>query len=164
MKGESLLVMFKKQSFVHRKSIFYESHIYRLQRSWAKVMFLQASVILSTGEGCASVHAGIPPPSRHPPPGADTPREQTPPWSRHPLGADTLPGADTPPEQTPPWSRHPPRSRHPWEQTPPLEPPPPPREQKPHPEQTPPTPRKQTQAYGQRAAGTHPTGMHSCFS
>ena len=26
----------------------------------------------------------------------------------------------------------------------------------------PPSPTKQTQAYGQRAAGTHPTGMHSC--
>ena len=23
---------------------------------------------------------------------------------------------------------------------------------------------KQTQEYGQRAAGTHPTGMHSCYS
>ena len=31
-----------------------------------------------------------------------------------------------------------------------------------HPEQTPP-PGKQTPAYGQRAAGTHPTGMHSCL-
>ena len=71
--------------------------------------------------------------------GADTPKEQTPPGSRHPekqtlLGTDTPPeqtplGADppeqtpprsrhTPPEQTPPWSR-PPRSRHPPEQTPP---------------------------------------------
>ena len=27
---------------------------------------------------------------------------------------------------------------------------------------TPPPPRKQTPAYGLRAAGTHPTGMHSC--
>ena len=49
---------------------------YRAQRSWAKVMFLQASVILSTGWGgvSASVHAGIPPRSKHPtlpPPGAD---------------------------------------------------------------------------------------------
>ena len=41
-----------------------------------------------------------------------------------------------------PWSRHPP-------DTPP--------------EPTPsPTPRKQTTAYGQRAASTHPTGVHSC--
>ena len=27
----------------------------------------------------------------------------------------------------------------------------------------PPPPGKQTPAYRQRAAGTHPTGMHSCF-
>ena len=95
--------------------------------------------------------------SRHPP-------EQTPPWSRHP------PGADTPPEQTPlgadtPRSRHPseqtpPRSRLPWEQTPPQEQTPPlgadtPRSRHP--------PGKQTPAYGQWAAGTHPTGMHSCL-
>ena len=47
--------------------------------------------------------------------------------------------ADTPPEQTPPdQADYPP------------------------PEQTPP-PGKQTQANGLRAAGTHPTGMHSCL-
>ena len=28
---------------------------------------------------------------------------------------------------------------------------------------TPPPPQKQSQAYGQRAAGAHPTGMHSCY-
>ena len=67
-----------------------------------------------------------------------------PPRSRPPLGADT------PQEQTPPWSRHPPP-----EQTPP-------RSRHIPPEQTPPL-RKQTPAYGQRAAGTHPTGMHSCL-
>ena len=27
----------------------------------------------------------------------------------------------------------------------------------------PPSPRKQSLAYGQRATGTHPTGMHSCY-
>ena len=70
------------------------------------------------------------------PPNPPSP-EQTPP-----------PGADTPPsrppslrEQTPPPSRQP-------EQTPR--------------EQTPPPPREQTPAYDLRAAGTHPTGMHSC--
>ena len=52
-------------------------------------------------------HTSPAPGSRHLPPGADTPREQT-----TPLGADTLP------EQTAPQSRHPPgadtpRSRHP---------------------------------------------------
>ena len=45
----------------------------------------------------------------------------------------------------PPRSRHPPsRSRQPPGSRPP--------------------PGKQTPAYGQRAAGTHPTGMHSCFN
>ena len=48
------------------------------------------------------------------------------------------PRADTPPDQTPPGADTP-RTRHP------------------------PTPSKQTAAYGQRAAGTHPTGMHSCI-
>ena len=51
---------------------------YRPQRSWAKVMFLQASVILSTGEGCLpQCMLGCPPPSEQtphppPPPGADS--------------------------------------------------------------------------------------------
>ena len=67
------------------------------QRSWSKVMFLQASVILSTGGICLSACWDTPPP----------------------LGPDTPPRPDTP--------------------------------------------RKQTPAYGQRAAGTHPTGMHSCL-
>ena len=91
-------------------------NIYRPQRSWAKVMFLQASVILLMGGGCLpQCMLGYPhlPWSRHPP--ADTPHqsrhtplEQTPPWSRHPP-----PGADTP--QSRPF-----RSRHtpPWEYTP----------------------------------------------
>ena len=75
-------------------------HFYRPQRSWCKVMFLQASVILFTG--------GI---TWHP-------LEQTPPESRHPQGADIHPRADTPqsrhpPEQTPPRTgTPPPRSRH----------------------------------------------------
>ena len=48
-----------------------------------------------------------------PPPGADSPQEQTPPRSRHP------------PRSRPPKSRHPseadpPRSKHPREETPPL--------------------------------------------
>ena len=82
----------------------------------AKVIFLHVCVILSTGGGSASVHAGIPPP-----------------WSRPNPQSRHLPEQTPRREQTPPWSR----------------PPPPP-------------PRKQTPAYGQRAAGTHPTGMHSC--
>ena len=49
----------------------------------------------------------------------------------------------TPQEQTPPWEGAPPQKEAPPQ------------------EQTPPG--KQTLAYGQRAAGTHPTGMHSCL-
>ena len=69
-------------------------YYYRLQRSWAKVMFLQASVILSTGGGvCLSACWDARPP-----------QEQTPPQTRHP------------PNQTPLWTRHP------REQTPPFPP------------------------------------------
>ena len=92
---------------------------YRPQRSWAKVMFLQASVILSTGGCLPQCMLGYTPPwSRHPssrsrhPPGADPP------------GADTHPpGADTPQSRHPlrssPLEQTPPPSRPPWEQTPP---------------------------------------------
>ena len=103
----------------------------------AKVIFLHLSVILFTGGGMSEAE---------PPLGADT----TPP-SRHSPRADP-PGAD--PQVRHPQVRHPPEQTPPWEQTPPLH-------------QTPPgadpPPRKQTPAYGQRAAGTHSTGMHSCF-
>ena len=61
----------------------------------------------------------------------------------------------TPQEQTP-GSRHPP----PAADTP-LGPDPP-QDQTPRSRHHPP-PGKQTAAYGQRAAGTHPTGMHSCL-
>ena len=123
------------------------------------------------------------PRSRHPleqtPPGACTPRsrhppEQTPPGSRHPprsrhlsQGADP-PGADTHPcKQTPPGSRHPreqtPQSRH----TPGSRHPPPP-EQTPHTpwsRHPPPAdpPWKADSSIRSWPAGTHPTGMHSCF-
>ena len=77
----------------------------RPQRSWAKVMFLQASVILSTGGGgvCLSACWDTTPWSRPPLPGEQTPPlEQTPPRSRPPQSRQP-PGADTPPrEQTPP--------------------------------------------------------------
>ena len=82
---------------------------YRPQRSWGKVMFLQASVILLMGGGggvSAPVHAGIHPLSRHPPeqtcplpPQADTPPEQT-----CPPRADTLP--------LPPSRHNPPGTRY----------------------------------------------------
>ena len=78
----------------HYKCIL--KYFYRPQRSWGKVMFLQASVILLTGG------------SRHPP-GTDTLPEQTP-----------LPRADTPPRPDPP------EQTPPLEQTPPGPDPPPP--------------------------------------
>ena len=105
---------FSYMNFVHE--LVHELFYYRPQRSWAKVMFLQASVILSTGECLPQCMLGYHPPgSGHPlgadtPPGANTPRDQTSPGGRHPPpGADTppgtrhpLPGADTPPGTTPP--------------------------------------------------------------
>ena len=57
--------------------------IFTVRNEVAKVMFLHLSVCPQGG--CASVHAGIPPPGadtpwrRHPPAGTDTPLEQTPP-------------------------------------------------------------------------------------
>ena len=67
---------------------FMDTHYYRPQTKFAKVMFLHLSVILFTVGVSASVHAGI-----------HTPRQQTPP----PREADTPPQADTPPrKQTPP--------------------------------------------------------------
>ena len=94
-------------------------YIYRPQRSWGKVMFLQASVILLTGGRgvvSASVHAGIHPPEQTPP------QEQTCPPSRHPPEQTLPPGADNPQEQTPPsWSRCPPQSRPPRADMPPQE-------------------------------------------
>ena len=125
------------------------THFYRPQRSCG-----QGNIFTPV---CHSVHRGglpqcmlgwHPPWSR--PPRADTPQsrhppEQTPPQSRHPL-EQTPPGPD-PPRPDPSQSRH-----HP-----------PPQDQTPPPlDQTPPPPRKQTPAYGLRAAGTHPTGMHFC--
>ena len=72
---------------------------YRPQQSWAKVMFLQASVILSMGGGLPQCMLGY---HHHHPPGADTPHQIRPPTgSRHPPQT-------RPPSRHPPWSRHPP--------------------------------------------------------
>ena len=99
----------------------------------AKVVFLLMSVILLTGGCLPQCMLGYHPPWEQTPPGSRPPWEQTNPRSRHLPGADNPPGSGHhPPEQTPPGSR-PTRSRHP--------------------------PGKQTQAYGQSAAGTHPTGI-----
>ena len=75
-------------------------HYYRPQRSWGKVMFLQASVILLTGGVCLSACWDTT---------TTPPLKQTPPRRAYtPHGADIPPGAD-PPDQAPPS----------WEQTPP---------------------------------------------
>ena len=136
-----------------------QGRFYRPQRSWAKVIFLQACVCPQGGRGvCLSAcwdtspREADPPESRHPPE-QTTPQEADPPGSRPP-GLGTPPQSRHPPEQThpplgrPPWEQTPPQTRHPpWEQTPPDQAPPQeqtPREQT-HPlEQTPPGP------------GTHP--------
>ena len=97
---------------------------YRPQRSWAKVIFLQASVCPQGGRGvCLSACWDIPPGpgrppktrppgSRHPPdqadpPGADTPRTRQIPWEQTPPDQADPPRADTP------QSRHPPRPGRP---------------------------------------------------
>ena len=108
---------------------------YRPQRSWGKVMFLQASVILLTRVGCTL--PGTPPGTRY------TPRDKV-----HPPGTGTpLQTRYTPLDQVhPPWDQvYPPQDQvHPPDQV-----------HLPHP----PGPGR----YGLRAGGTHPTGMHSCF-
>ena len=99
------------------------------------------------------------------------PREQTPPTplpGANPPWDQTAPEKTPPPRPDPPGSRHP---HHPGSKPPPLGPDNPPGTRHP-PGATPlgaDTPRpdtppgKQTPAYGLRAAGTHPTGMYSCF-
>ena len=73
-------------------------HYYRPQRSWGKVIFSQASVILFTGGGSTSVYAGIPSPSSRPPP----PNKADPPGKETPLARQTPPGkVDPPARQTP---------------------------------------------------------------
>ena len=84
---------------------------------WSRCSYLPAATKLGQGNVftgvCDSVHRGggcLPECMLGYPPGADSPRPDTPPGadppSRHPHW-----------EQTAPWTRHPPRSRPPWEQT-----------------------------------------------
>ena len=88
---------------------------------------------------------GTPPGTRYTPPGTRYPPSGTrsPPWTRYPPSWDQVhPSWD---QVHPSWDQvHPPGTRYT------------PRDQvHPPPEQQPPE-------YGQRSAGTHPTGMHSC--
>ena len=84
------------------KNIFWaNSPCYHPQRSWGKVIFSQVSMILFTGEGSASVHAGIPhTPSKADPPLArqTPPRQGRPPWQGDLLARQTpSPGKVDPP-------------------------------------------------------------------
>ena len=73
-------------------------HVYYWpQRSWAKVMFLQASVILSTGGVLPQCMLGCQPP-----------RDQRPPWTRQ-TPTPHPPGTRDPPAS----GRHPPGTRAP---------------------------------------------------
>ena len=99
-----------------------------------KVIFSHLFVILFTGGGiCLNACWDTNPP----------PEQTHPPDQAH-----TPPGPGTPPDQAPP-DQASPRTRHP------LRPDTPPASTPLSPEQTP--------AYGLRAAGMHPTGMHSCI-
>ena len=125
---------------------------------------------------CHSVHRGVWGEgfSLPDPPGMETPPEQTPPPDGEPPQMETPPGWRTPPDGEPPpgWRaprmENPPRWRTPPDGEPPqMESPPSPGWRTPPMEEPPPRmeppPPKQTPAYGLRSAGTHPTGMHSCF-
>ena len=112
----------------------YEAIFYRPQRSLGKVIFSQACVILFTGGVCLSACWDATPQSWYPPPSRYTPREQAPPLDQ------------APPRPGTPQTRHTPhRSRHP-------------------PYQAHPSGAEHAARYGQRAGGTHPTGMQSCSS
>ena len=100
------------------------------------------------GGGLPQCMLGYPPrPGRHPPLDQADPPDQTPPRIRHP------------PDQIPRPGRHPPDQVD----TPQIRQTPLNQEDTPGTRQTSPLGTRQTPAYGLRAAGTHPTGMHSCF-
>ena len=110
---------------------------YRPQRSWGKVMFLQASVILLMGvclPQCMLEYTPIAQDQVHPP------RPGTPPKTRCtiPQGQAHPPRPGTPPTRYTPQDKvHPLKTRY--------------------------TPPKQVHPPTTTAAGsTHPTGMHSC--
>ena len=88
----------------------YNFHNYRPQRSWGKVIFSQASVILSTGGGVGEYLGRYTSRTRYTPPGPGAP---PPPDQVHPLGPGTPPGTRyTPPDQVhPPGTGTPPSPR-----------------------------------------------------
>ena len=66
-------------SLLSNANVKYEHH-YRLQRSWGKVIFSQASVILFTGRGLPQCMLGY----------HTSPQDQAPPQTRHPLAQSML--------------------------------------------------------------------------
>ena len=100
-------------------------------------MLLHLSVILITGGSATHTPPGQTPLGRHPQtPWADTPTPADT-SSRHPLGRHP-PGQTPSPRQIPPSGQTPP-----WANTPPVQ---------------------CMLGYGQKAGGTHPTGMQSCLT
>ena len=123
---------------------WFSTAYYRPQRSCGQGNVF-TGVCLSTGGGCLpqcmlGCHTPPPGPGRPPRDQADTPPDQGDPPGP---GRPPRDQADTPLGQ----GRHPPRDQA---------------DTCPGPGRHPP-PGKQTPAYGLRAAGTHPTGMHSCL-
>ena len=120
-------------------------------------MFLQVSVCPQGGclPQCMLGCHTPPGPGRHPPR-----TRQTPPGPGRPSQTRQTPQADTPPGPgRPPQTRQTPPGRH----TPPDQADPLGLGRPPGPGRPPSPPGKQSPAYGLRAAGTHPTGMHSCW-
>ena len=154
-----------------RKAILcFYGNIYRPQRSWGKVMFLQVSCdSVHVGGGYLTWSGGCVPDQVPLLPGTP-PSDQVPPQDQvHPPGPGTpprtryTPRPGTPPHQTrytPHQTRYtpPPDQVHPPDQVPPLD-------QVHPPDQVPPQDQvhPRTRSYGQRAGGTHPTGMQSCY-
>ena len=134
---------------------------YRPQRSWGKVMFLQASVILSTGGEYLTRYTPqtrYTPPVQVHPPDQVPPRPGTTPQTRYtPLGPGTPPLG-----QVHPPTRYTPRPGTLPDQVHPPGPGTPPQTRYPPRPGTPPPGAEHARRYGQRAGGTHPTGMHSC--
>ena len=151
------------------------SGYYRLKRSFGQGnIFTPVCHSVHRGgvpdQACPRDQAGTPPRTRytpqdqvhppdhaHPPDQAGTPPEPgryTPLWDQvhtPPLGPGTPPG----PGRYTPWTRYTPQDQAGT----PLRGPGTPL----GPGRYPPSPKQQTPEYGQRSAGTHPTGMHSCW-
>ena len=122
--------------------MIYPDPCYRPQRSCGQGNVFTGVCLSTGGRVSASVHAGMPPPPAQadpPPERGRPPRDQADP----PRDQGDSPGPGRPPSGP---GRLPPDQADPPPQ-----------------DQADPPPGKQTPAYGLRAAGTHPTGMHSCI-